>query len=102
MVELWDTVLKLVAKLKRFDTALLTNLATPLSFGFTSKHRAILNSSVMAWNATFGLSRHLEYPKELRAVLFRLSFVTDLQLPGLSVRESDSQVCVPLVHLRQD
>ena len=91
-MDLWKTLQGKVCKVENFDTIGLQSLAPLLMAGFASRHRAIVNQSIYAWNSTFGLLNHLEYPEELRAILFRLSFETDIQLPGLCVREHDSEV----------
>ena len=90
-VGLWATILAKVGNIGTFDTSLLASLEGPLKLGFISKHKAIVNLSVDAWNTTFGAANHLKYPEQLREPLLRLKFQVDIQLPGL-VREYDSQV----------
>lgn len=69
----------------------------PLIVGFTSRHKAIVNQSIIFWNSTFGRAKHLEYPQLLRAALYKLSFHAELQLPSLCVEENDSEVCRILI-----
>jgi hypothetical protein len=56
-----------------------------------SRHKAILNDSILLWNRTFGRVDKLDYPAALRPVLLRLRTLTDIELPNFA--EDDNEVC---------
>nr|OQO15437.1 hypothetical protein B0A51_18243 [Rachicladosporium sp. CCFEE 5018] len=91
---LWTTVVEGITQQRRYDNALLTNLEPILSAAFTSSHRAIVNSTIIAWNATFGGADSLEYPADLAAILRARRVDTDLQCPGL-VEDDSAPMILP-------
>ena len=85
-------VLEKIRKLGSHDTMLLMNCWWILIMGFASLHKAIVNLSIAAWNSTFGLEKHIDYPKELREVLLKLSSFVEIQLPGLGAEDGYGEV----------
>lgn len=88
VVGLWDIILDRVKEFGNFDSKLLQALAVALEPGFTSKHKVIVNRSLIMWNSTFGATEHLEYPPNLLSALVRLSQIAEVQLPGVNVEDA--------------
>jgi hypothetical protein len=90
VVQLWCCILRKIQDLERHDSELLQTLAIPLTAGFTSKHRAIVNKSIIIWNATFGKADNLTYPDPLRQALIKLASIADIELPGIAKQDLES------------
>ena len=90
---MWETTAEKIERLDKFDSTLLSHLEALLRAGLSSKHKAIINRSVLMWNTTFGLADILEYPEDLRRILVRLSCITELLLPGVAVEKDPLEVC---------
>ena len=65
-----------------FDTRFLFGIQELVVSGFRSRHKAVVNESIVMWNSTFGLEGALEYPEDLRNILQKLGSMTDLRLPN--------------------
>ncbi len=66
-----------------FDTRYLFSIQELMVAGFRSRHKAVVNESIVMWNRTFGVEDALEYPKDLRTILQKLRSMTELRLPSL-------------------
>lgn len=77
-------------KLPRNNGQILIHLEPLITSGFVSRRRGIVESSIAAWNATFGREQTLRYPSRLEESLRRLRSTVELSLPGLEVREGDN------------
>ncbi|KAK6434285.1 hypothetical protein LTR95_009531 [Oleoguttula sp. CCFEE 5521] len=91
---LWTTLVEGIVQQRRCDTTLLRSLEPLLSAAFTSSHRTIVNETITAWNATFGIADSLEYPADLAAILRARRVNTDLQCPGL-VEDQSAPMTLP-------
>jgi hypothetical protein len=76
-------------KLPRNNGQILLHLEPLITSGFVSRRRVIVESSIAAWNATFGKETTLRYPSRLEETLRRLRSAVELSLPGLEVRNGD-------------
>ena len=81
-----------IQRFGKFDSTLLSLLHEPLNSGFSSRHKAIVNKSILMWNTTFGLADSLEYPESFRRTIIKLSLLTELHLPGISAEDEESEV----------
>ena len=72
-----------------FDTKFLLSIQELVVAGLRSRHKAIVNESIVMWNSTFGEESTVEYPGDLRTVLRKLRPMTDISLPNLL--ESDGE-----------
>lgn len=66
-----------------FDTRFLYSIQELVVAGFRSRHKAVVNESVIMWNGTFGGQDTLEYPQDLGTILQKLRPMTELRLPNL-------------------
>lgn len=80
----------MIGDIPKFDTSLLSLIDVIFSAGLSSRHRSILNRSIELWNSTFGFSADLRYPPSILPIVQRLRLVTEIQLPGLCVDESEN------------
>lgn len=65
-----------------FDTRFLFSIQEILVAGFRSRHKTVVNESILMWNSTFGAEGTLEYPEDLRTILQKLRSMTELRLPN--------------------
>ena len=65
-----------------FDTRFLFSIQEIVVAGFRSRHKAVVNAFIASWNSTFGDEGTLEYPEDLRTILQKLRFLTELRLPN--------------------
>ena len=72
-----------------FDTKLLLSIKELVVAGLRSRHKAIVNESIVLWNSTFGEEGTVEYPEDLKTVLRKLRPMTDISLRDLP--ESDGE-----------
>ncbi|KAK5124935.1 hypothetical protein LTR85_001125 [Meristemomyces frigidus] len=85
----WHQLLQMLDALPQKDTTLLRALQPLVVAGFSSPHKAIVNQTIVFWNASFGCQDTLEYPPELEKVLRARAAETDLALP--SFPDSDEE-----------
>lgn len=69
-------------------------MSTLITSGLNSRHKAIVNESVLLWNRTFGLVEGLEYPDNLQPVLLKLKTLTSIYLPNFE-KMDNIEVCPP-------
>lgn len=86
---LWHEVCAAMHKLPRNNNQILIHLELLINSGFASRRRGIVESSIAAWNATFGRAEALRYPAKLEETLRRLYSTVELSLPGIVIRTSD-------------
>ena len=79
---MYETVKESLENAPKFDSSFLAGNQDLLSSCLRSRHKPILNQSILMWNRTFGAANSLEYPERLQKVLLKLRGVTDIQLPG--------------------
>lgn len=91
MTSLWAAASTAIESLPKIDSGLLSIIETIIASSLKSRHKAILNNSILLWNRTFGNVDGLEYPATLRPVLLRLRSLTDLELPNFPP-EDDTEV----------
>ena len=72
-----------------FDTRILFSIQELVVAGFRSRHKAIVNESIVMWNNTFGGEDTLEYPSDLKTILQKLRPVTELRLPNFPESNDD-------------
>lgn len=94
ILDLWSNILELLRKTPRKDTALLQSLDKLLVAAFSSPSKAIVNSTIMFWNETFGNESLLIYPPILQSVLRARRAQTELSLPGFPEDFSDTDIAV--------
>ena len=80
--QLWLKVVKSIEQSTVFDTRYLLSIQELVVAGFRSRHKAVVNETIIMWNRTFGGEGALEYPEDLRAILQKLRYMTDLRLPN--------------------
>lgn len=90
---MWAVIIIAIESLPKVDGGLLSTIETLIISSLRSRHKAILNQSILLWNRTFGSVDVLEYPNALRPVLLRLRTLTDLDLPNFTV-DDDTEVCL--------
>lgn len=83
MVNLWKIISSAFERLPRKDGQMLSALEPLLAAGFLSRRRAIVNISVLSWNATFGKESSLRYPSRLERALQRMRNTVELSVPSL-------------------
>ena len=49
---------------------------------FRSRHKSILNQSILLWNHTIGTTDTIDYPQDLQNILTKLRGATNIHLPG--------------------
>ncbi|KUJ09710.1 uncharacterized protein LY89DRAFT_657169 [Mollisia scopiformis] len=84
IISLWATVCKSIATLcqSRTHTKILKDFEVLICAGLQSKHKTVVNSTIVMWNATFGLCKNgLEYPQNAKEALLKLHSIVELQLP---------------------
>ncbi|KAL8773198.1 MAG: hypothetical protein Q9209_001874 [Squamulea sp. 1 TL-2023] len=79
---LWKVVADTLGSVARPDSNLLGMLQDLLVAGFRSRHRHMVNTTIMMWNHTFAKADILDYPPALRLVLTKLRPTVDIELPG--------------------
>lgn len=94
ILDLWSNILDLLTKIPRKDTLLLESLDKLLVAGFSSPSKAIVNSTIVFWNQTFGTESLLTYPSSLQPVLRARREQTAMCLPGFPEDFSDMDVAV--------
>lgn len=95
IVDLWSSILELLRSIPRKDTPLLQSLNRLLIAGFSSPNKAIVNSTIVFWNDSFGSSdAFLIYPPALQSVLRARRAQTELFLPGFPEDFSDMDIAV--------
>ena len=67
-----------------FDTRFLFSIQDLVVAGFRSRHKAVVNESIIMWNNTFGGEATLDYPKDLKTILQKLRPMTELRLPNFT------------------
>ncbi|KAK5127689.1 hypothetical protein LTR08_004334 [Meristemomyces frigidus] len=77
----WQEVLRLFGTLPQNDSTLLKALEPLLVAGLSCPHKAVVNQTIVFWNASFGCQEALEYPPRLEKILRARSMETDLSLP---------------------
>lgn len=93
-----------------FDTRFLFSIQELVIAGFRSRHKAVVNESIVMWNNTFGAEGTLEYPQDLRTILQKLRSMTELKLPNfpdlnseivsrVHVARSDAKTDIPRLRL---
>lgn len=75
-----------------FDTRFLFSIQDLVVAGFRSRHRAVVNESIVMWNSTFGGEDTLEYPEDLKTILQKLRPMTELRLPNFP-ESNGEEVC---------
>ncbi|XP_007424516.1 telomere-associated protein RIF1 [Python bivittatus] len=65
-----------------FNSELLEELSPLLNIMFLNKNKQICSQGAQFWNATFGKAVTLEYPEELKSVLYKAKQKFILLLPG--------------------
>lgn len=88
---LWAVIVTAINSLPGKDNTLLQLLENLMVSSFRSRHKSIVNESIMMWNRTFGAAEHLEYSADLRAAVLRLRSITEILVPGLP-EENDIEV----------
>lgn len=91
MTNLWAATTAAIERLPKIDGGLLSIIETLIVSSLRSRHKAVLNQSILFWNRTFGSVDGLEYPNALRPVLLRLRTLTELDLPNFTV-DDDTEV----------
>jgi hypothetical protein len=86
---LWQTINTAVERLPRKDSSLLVALEAMIAAGFSSRRRAIANTSIETWNCTFGVEDTLEYPSKVKLALQQLRPLVDLHLPAFPEGDGD-------------
>ena len=97
---LWSAVLTIIKGAPTFNGPFLSLVQNIFISGLRSRHRAIVNECVVAWNQTFAQVESLEYPQELRTILLNLENIIDLELPNLSKSDGDEVSCCFASNLR--
>ncbi|KAJ4359794.1 uncharacterized protein N0V89_000350 [Didymosphaeria variabile] len=92
VLHLWEEVCAAMHKLPRNNGQVLLHLDPLITSGFVSRRREIVDSSIAAWNATFGREKSLRYPLRLEEALRRLRSTVELSLPGLEIRDGDDDI----------
>lgn len=90
ILSLWQSILGLLRPLPS-NTLLLRGLDTLFAAGFSSSHRAIINTSATFWNETFGQLDALDYPPTVEIAIRRLRPLVDLDLPTFPKNGSDRE-----------
>lgn len=72
-----------------FNTRFLFSIKKLTVAGFESRHKAVVNDFIASWNNTFGAEDTLEYPEDLRIVLQKLQYMTELRLPTFPERTGE-------------
>ena len=80
--KLWIKVVNSIKRCLVFDTRLLFNIQELMLASFRSRHKSIVNESIVFWNSTFGEQETLEYPKDLTPIFRKLRSMTELRLPN--------------------
>jgi len=80
---LWSSILAVIERLPRKDSALLDNIGNLICSGFQSRSKSIAGATVAIWNRSFGVQDYLEYPPQLEQTLRRLQPFVDITLPSL-------------------
>ncbi|KAI3324729.1 hypothetical protein HD806DRAFT_493455 [Xylariaceae sp. AK1471] len=98
---LWDRICNLFSDttLQNFQLDAIEQL---LCRAFTSKHRHIVNSTVLLWNRGFENASDVQYPEILKDVLLSLRPYVDIALPGLDTSSYGTQDLAPLFVDSQD
>ncbi|KAL5451367.1 hypothetical protein PMIN06_006257 [Paraphaeosphaeria minitans] len=92
VLHLWQEVCAAMHKLPRNNGQILIHLEPLITSGFVSRRRGIIESSIAAWNATFGREQALRYPSRLEETLRQLRSTIELSLPGLEVQEGNDDI----------
>ena len=73
-----------------FDSNQLANFQALVTSCLSSRHKLILNQSILMWNRTFGAADRLKYPEELQKTLSKLKAATDIRLPDFpDIKDSE-------------
>lgn len=88
---MWAATSIALESLPKIDSGTLSTIEALIVSSLKSRHKSILNDSILLWNRTFGIVEGLEYPDALRPVLLRLRTLTNLELPNF--KEDDNDVC---------
>ena len=72
-----------------FDTKSLFSFQELVVAGLRSRHKTVVNESVVLWNSTFGEEIIVEYPEDLRTVLQKLRPMIDIRLPNFPESNGD-------------
>ncbi|KAF2968331.1 hypothetical protein GQX73_g5246 [Xylaria multiplex] len=91
---LWDRICNLFSDttLEHFQLDAIEQL---LCYAFKSKHRHIVNKTVLLWNQGFDKASDIHYPETLKDVLLSLRQYVDIALPGLDYSVCDTNYLVP-------
>jgi hypothetical protein len=81
MLRMWNTITSDIEQLPKHDSMLLQALEDMFVSGFSSRRRAIVNTTVELWNKTFGQQSTLALPSSLVTSLERLSSTLEISLP---------------------
>lgn len=63
-------------------------IETLIRAGLASRHKSIVNESILSWNRSFGLVQDIEYSAALRETLLRLRRITDIEMPDLDAGDA--------------
>lgn len=91
-----DTIGLIIESASVVDNSFLLSIQGLMASSLRSRHKSILNKSVLLWNRTFGSVESLDYPEELQTVLRKLKSIVDIQLPGFPDVDDD-EVCTILL-----
>lgn len=94
--KLWTKVVSSIEHSVIFDTRFLFSIQEILVAGFRSRHKTVVNESILMWNSTFGAEGTLEYPEDLRTILQKLRSMTELRLPNFPEVNSEEVMSSPL------
>lgn len=81
---LWSSITKIIETLPRLDASHLSTIETLIKAGLSSRHKSIVNESILSWNRSFGLVQDIKYSVALRETLLRLRRITDIEMPDLN------------------
>lgn len=82
-----------------FDTRYLFSIQELIVAGFRSRHKAVVNETIVMWNSTFGAEDTLEYPKDLKTILQKLRSMTELRLPNFPESNAEAVSGIRLAYL---
>ncbi|KAL9119996.1 MAG: hypothetical protein Q9187_003452 [Circinaria calcarea] len=93
---LWSSITKIIEGLPRLDTSQLSAMEVLIRAGLSSRHKSIVNESILLWNRTFGLVQDIEFSVGLREILLRLRRITDIEIPDLQMGDETEVDSSPL------
>lgn len=92
---LWGKLLRALDALPRHDSLALSNVCALIASGLESRRKCTVNATIKSWNATYGKSESLTYPRRIRNALRRLRTVADISLPTFPAESDDDGILTP-------